>query len=136
MNKQEVFDSINYEAALAAPRCAGGHTEVMHSLFKDSAIIIAEYTEEDYQGEIAFAYQFPDGTVCIITDYYGSCSVCDAWDGASDEDVKYLIKSMVSSSRVFRNRAEAVEYCGVECQKPFEYSHHVAVNLLEQLKES
>ncbi len=107
MNKTEVLDAVNWKAALAAPRYAGGHEEVFRALFDGVAPVIAWASSDDYDGTVCAAYQFPDGSVAILGDGYGSCSGCDAWEDAGDEDARALIVSMVTSARLFPTLAEA-----------------------------
>lgn len=130
MNKTEVLDSINWQEAMAAPRCAGGHRDVMDVLFKGKAAILASYVEDGYDGELAYAYWFPDGTVCVITDYFGSCSGCDSWEDASADDARRLITSMVTSSRLFPSHQALSKYIadgGPE--EASEFSHRAAACL-------
>lgn len=133
MDKQQVLDAVNWEKAMAAPRYSGGYEDVMRSLFEGSAEVIAEWIESDYQGEEAFAYRFGDGTIVLITDYFGSCSGCDSWEDASDEDARSMIHSMVTSSRVFPGLRYAVEFLETVEQDAAQFSHRSAKNLLPAL---
>ena len=99
--KQELVDKIDWARVLKAPRYAGGHQEVMDSIFGAFGTVIAEWVEADYQGSLAYAYRFPDGTVAIITDYFGSCSGCDVWEDIGNAGAKRMIMSLVTSARVF-----------------------------------
>jgi hypothetical protein len=111
MKKEELEKYIDWDLVIKQPRYAGGHEDVMFNIFGKNASVIAHWIEDDYQGSEAFAYQFPDGSVVLITDYFGSCSGCDAWEDATDEDAKGMIRDMVSSSRVFSNIKDAIVFC-------------------------
>jgi len=101
-----MVEAINWETALAAPRSAGGHQQVMESIFGLNARIAESWHEGDYQGSIVYAYEFTTGGFCVITDSYGSCSGCDAWEDASDEAARNMITTMVSSARFFESFGE------------------------------
>jgi hypothetical protein len=111
MKKHQLLDLINWDAVLAAPRYAGGHSDVMAAIFEGNAKVLCHYTENDYQGTLAIAYQFPDGGVAIVTDYFGSCSGCDSWEDASDDSARLMVTSLVTSARLFDTVEEAREFC-------------------------
>lgn len=111
MEKSQLLELINWPAVLAAPRYAGGHSDVMRAIFEGQAAIVDHYTENDYQGTLAIAYQFGDGSVAIITDYFGSCSGCDAWEDATDEDATTMVRALVTNARVFRDADAARAFC-------------------------
>lgn len=112
MKRHELMKQIDWKKALAQPRYAGGHEEVMANVFcSDSSVVLASWHEGDYQGSIVFSYLFIDGSVAIIQDSYGSCSGCDAWEDADEEDAKKLIHDMVSSARIFPSIATARKFC-------------------------
>lgn len=111
MEKSQLQELINWDAVLAAPRYAGGHNDVMRAIFEGQAEILDHHTDNDYQGELAIAYQFPDGGAIIITDYFGSCSGCDSWEDADDADARAMVTSLVTSARVFPDADAAREFC-------------------------
>jgi hypothetical protein len=115
-------------------RYAGGHEDVMFNIFGRNASVIAHWIDDDYQGSEAFAYQFSDGSVVLITDYFGSCSGCDAWEDSSDEDARGMIRDMVSSSRLFSNINDAITFCEGNL-KGFEYPFESCSNLVNMLKD-
>jgi len=82
------------------PRYAGGHDEQMIFLFKDSELI-AHWNEEDYQGMVATCVKLSNGKYAIYNDYYGSCSGCDSWEGASDEEVKSMCIDLANGAYIF-----------------------------------
>jgi len=128
MQKSELLEKINWTVVLAAPRYAGGHDEVMQSIFEGSAEVLNHYNEGDYQGTVATAFVFPDGGVVIITDYYGSCSGCDSWEDASNEEARAMVTGLVTSARVFDNVEDARAFC--EGDKSAEdYPFYAAANL-------
>ena len=127
-------DLIDWPLVMAQPRYAGGHQAVMETIFGSNARVIAEHIDDDYQGTLAYAYEFGDGTVVILTDYFGSCSGCDAWEDASDSDARTLIQSMVHSARLFHNGVRgAYDYCTTVEDEAGEYPFHTASNLTVQL---
>lgn len=112
--RASLVENINWDAVMDQPREAGGHDEIMQSVFDGAAEVIAHYNSRGYGGEVATAWRFPCGTVAIITDYYGSCSGCDAYEGAGDEDVRRLVSGMVGSARIFDTPEEAAKFCESE----------------------
>lgn len=135
MNKQSLMDDIDWKSAMNAPRYSGGHEEVMRQLFK-SGKVIAEWVQDDHEGEEAFAYEFPDGYVAVITDYFGCCIGCDSWERAPDSAAKAMVSSMVSSARMFGSRHEAAHFCETVDERTEDYSHSAARHLVEQLENS
>lgn len=130
--KQNIKDQVDWQKVMSAPGYAGGHEEVMKSLFGDNAKVIAEYIEDDYQGTEAFAYEFPDGTVAILTDYFGSCSGCDSWEDSSDEDARKMIESLVHSTRIFPAKQQAAEWSATVEDRAEDYPFYAARNLVFQ----
>ena len=126
MNRQQIVDLIDWDLVIKAPRYSGGHSEVMEAIFGDNASVLAFYREDDYQGILAYAYQFNDGTVVIITDSFGSCSGCDAWECCSDQDAKIMIQSLVDSARIFENSNDAREFCETKTDDAEHYLFRVA----------
>lgn len=109
--RASLVESINWDAVMEQPRYAGGHDEIMLSVFDGAAEVIAHYNSGGYDGDVATAWKFPCGTVAIITDYYGSCSGCDAYEDASDEDLRRLVSNMVGSARIFDTPEDAAKFC-------------------------
>lgn len=110
MNLSDLPELINWQAVLAAPM-EPGRLEVMAAIFSGRAEVLSSYVEDDYSGVLAFAYGFPDGSVAIITDYFGSCDGCDQLLGASPQEVPHLIRAMVNNARVFPTLADASQFC-------------------------
>ena len=108
--KTSLLDRINWPAVMAAPRMAGGHEDVQDAIFEGQAIQHSFWTSGDYQGCTAVAWLFPGGRVVIMTDSYGSCSGCDSWEDASDDDAKALVTTTVTSARCFKSLKEAREW--------------------------
>lgn len=122
---------IDWKTVLEQPRCAGGHEEVMRNIFGKNAKVVAWWSEEEYQGTIAIAYQFPTGEVAIMTDYYGSCSGCDAWEDSSEKDARNMILSLCGSAQQFQNLAAAKAWCANidPNTRPWEFPWDAARNL-------
>ena len=130
MTKDDALHMVDWTMALSAPRYAGGHEEVMGAIFGSKTKVIAEWHEDDYQGSIAFAYEFDDGTVGIVTDSFGSCSGCDSWEAATDVEARNMITEIVTSMRLFKDKDSAREYCKNEAGKEEEYTFRAASNLV------
>jgi len=93
---------IDWDNIMKMDRYAGGHDDQMQGLFKDSEVI-AHWKSGDWQGMVATCVKLPTGEYVIYNDYYGSCSGCDAWDGACDDDVKKLCIDLANSAYVFKS---------------------------------
>ena len=100
---------IDWEHIMPMERYAGGHDDQMKGLYK-GAKVIGHYNENDYQGMVATCVKLPDGRFVIYNDYYGSCSGCDSWDGASDDEVRKLCIDLANGSFIFQNLKDVVEY--------------------------
>jgi len=135
MKKHQLPRLIDWDLVMLQGRYAGGHESVMRNIFGHNATVIAEYVRDDYQGDEAFAYLFHDGFVAIITDYFGSCSGCDSWEGATDADAKTMITSLVNSARLFDSVEEAALYCEFVQDKAEEWPMYTAFYLTSQLQK-
>jgi hypothetical protein len=93
---------INWDEIMEMDRWAGGHDEQMKGLFKN-AEVIGHWNEGDYQGMVATCVKLPNGKYAIYNDYYGSCSGCDAWEGASDENVKSMCVDLANGAYIFES---------------------------------
>ena len=97
---------------MKAPRGAGGHSEVMDVLFKGQ--VLAEFIEPDYQGKLGYVYLVYDfqnfAKIVIVSDYFGSCSGCDAWDTSTDEDVKAMCVQLANNAHTFDSVNAAIEF--------------------------
>jgi hypothetical protein len=136
----ELQELIDWENIMKMERCAGGHDEQMKGLFKDSEVI-GHWNENDYQGMVATCVKLNDNRFVIYNDYYGSCSGCDAWEDANDEDVKKLCINLSNSAYVFNNLEDVKEFLSNKDNKNKEGNYdwfdgysNCAENLLKQLK--
>jgi len=119
---------------MKAERCASGHSDVMEKIFYNNcAVVIASWIEDNYQGGEAYAYLFKDGYLVIIQDSFGSCSGCDSWEDASDQDAERLIRAMVNSSKIFKNIDEAINY--IEKPNESDYYGQYLININNDLKK-
>ena len=123
----KLFDKIDWENILRMPRYAGGHDEQMKGLIK-GAKVIAHWNEKDYQGQVATILKVRGIGYVFYTDYYGSCSGCDAWEDAEDEDVKKMCKDLVYTSKIFKSLKKVVEHLKLR-----EVSENVGEGLLKEL---
>ena len=105
-------DRLDWQRIMVQPRYAGGHEEVMKVLFKD-AEVIARYIEDDYQGAEGFVYRLKDtGEIVVVSDSFGSCSGCDSWEGATDEEARRLCIELANNAHVFASIEEAIRFLG------------------------
>jgi len=101
---------IDLQKILSMPRYAGGHDDQMKGLFKNITIL-AHWNEGDYQGQVATAVQLNDTReVVIYSDYYGSCSGCDAWEDASDKTVIRMCIQLAAGAKIFKTIADALDF--------------------------
>ena len=125
---------IDWPLVLQQERYAGGHWEVMRNIFGPNAEVIAEWTNDDYQGSIAVAYRLSDGRVAVMTDYYGSCSGCDAWENCTEDEARKMISDLVKHCYVWPS-TEAAK-AGIEAlneqECPWQYPMIDAKNLLQK----
>jgi len=91
-------------------RYSGGHDEQMKGLLKD-VTVMGHYNEGDYQGIVATCVMLNDTKEFVIyNDYYGSCSGCDAWEGATDEDVRKMCIDLANGAYIFKNIKDCIEF--------------------------
>lgn len=107
LNLEELID---WKLVMEAPRYAGGHEDVMNAMFGNKAKVISNWVEDDYQGTTAWAYEFEDGTVAIMTDWFGSCSGCDAWEDCTDDDARNMILGLCGSAKHFQTLEQAKDW--------------------------
>ena len=105
----EIQQMIDWENIMKMPRYAGGHDDQMRGLFKN-AHVVAHWNEEDYQGSVATCVQLSNGKYAIYNDYYGSCSGCDAWEDATDEEVKNMCVNLSNSTYVFHSLNDVIRF--------------------------
>lgn len=120
---------IAWDHVMTLPRYAGGHDEIMKGIFGDEKTTVSFWNEGDYQGAVAVAHKLEDGRIVVMTDYYGSCSGCDAYEAAGDDEVKRLVTGMVQSSRVFNSIEDASEWCSSPSDEPQDYPFSYCANL-------
>jgi hypothetical protein len=100
---EKLVDRIDWKKIMPMERYAGGHDEQMKGLLKD-VTVIAHWNEGDYQGQVATCVQLNDTKeIVIYQDGYGSCSGCDAWEDATNEDIKDLCMDLARNAYVFKN---------------------------------
>jgi hypothetical protein len=100
---------IDWDAVMPLPRYAGGHDEQMKLLFKNSTVL-AHWNEGDYQGVVSTVCRLQDGRITAINDYYGSCSGCDCWEDATDDDVRRLCIDLANGAKIFQSVEQCVEW--------------------------
>lgn len=133
----ELQKLIDWDSIMKMERWAGGHDEQMQGLFKD-ARVIGHWNEGDYQGQVATCVMLPDGRILIYNDYYGSCSGCDSWEGASDEDARSMCINLANGAYVFQNIEDVKEFL-VNPEKGSDWSSwdsRLSNGLLEEITKS
>ena len=123
----ELQNLIDWTNIYKMPRYAGGHDEQMKGLFI-GAKVIAQWKQDDYQGIVATCVKIPDGRYLLYNDYFGSCSGCDAWEDATDEEVKNLCITLANSAYIFASLKDIITFLSQgesefsyewrECAKP------------------
>ncbi|MEO0479025.1 MAG: hypothetical protein AAF196_06050 [Planctomycetota bacterium] len=128
MNKAALLEAMDYQPE---PSEWGYSVEELRRAFGGNASVIAEYREVDYSGVYAVAHKWPDGSVSILTDYFGSCCGCCAYQAASGSgDVRSLVEASVRNARVFTSEDEAKTFIRTGTDDAFEFSHRAAASLL------
>ncbi len=108
-------DRLNWSEIMVQPRYAGGHEEIMRVLFKDSKVLF-EFVEDDYEGTEAFVYEI-DGNIILVTDYFGSCSGCDAYEFCTDEELKNLVIQLANNAQIFRTKEGLKNFLSVDVKE-------------------
>ncbi|MBD3406183.1 MAG: hypothetical protein GF411_08720 [Candidatus Lokiarchaeota archaeon] len=111
-------DFINWEVMLDrewTPRNSGDHVAQLSNLFVDSQVL-ASNTEGSYQGSDALVFLFappnPDlqPKLVLITDHFGSCSFCDAWENSNDKTIRELLISIANNAKLFDSFDEIIKF--------------------------
>jgi len=129
-------DLLDWEQIMIQPRYAGGHEEVMKVLFR-GATVLASFVEDDYDGQLGFVYKVPwndTEKVALVTDYFGSCSGCDAWEDADDETARELCLALANNAKLFRTIADAIAYLRTIDPAEAYGLIRIAAPLLEQIQ--
>jgi hypothetical protein len=61
---------------------------------------------------VATVVQLGDGRIVAYNDYYGSCSGCDSWEGASDADVRAMCIGLANDAQIFETLADCIAWLG------------------------
>ena len=136
MKKQggdKLAERIDWDSIMPMSRYAGGHDDQMKCLLKD-VTIIAHYNEGDYTGSVATCVKLNDtNEVVIYQDSYGSCSGCDAWEDANDDDVIQMCRQLACGAYVFPTLEECKDYLRSSESVGFGYDN-VSEMLLEYIE--
>ena len=135
----KLADRIDWENIMLMDRYAGGHDDQMQGLLKD-VTIVAHYNEGDYQGYVATCVRLNDtGEIVIYNDSYGSCSGCDAWEDATDDDVRQMCRQLACGAYVFKNMEDCREFLSdpdsIENSSDWRWSS-AAKGLLEEIDKN
>lgn len=130
----KLIDRIDWENLMPMSRYAGGHDDQMQGLLKD-VTVIAHWNEGDYQGSVATCVKLNDTQeIVIYNDYYGSCSGCDAWEDATDDDVKTMCKQLAGGALIFQNLEECKKFLSSEKDATqYDWSKDICNGLLEEM---
>jgi len=126
---------IDWENIMKMPRYAGGHDDHMRGLFKD-AIVIAHWNENDYQGTVATCVMLPDNRFVIYNDFYGSCSGCDAWEGAEENTVRSMCITLSNDAYVFDSINDVIIFLHSSNKDRYSWSGKAASGLLEEIMKN
>lgn len=124
--------SINFEEIMPLERTAGGHEEQMKKLFKDT-FVISYQKDEGCSGIEATCVLMPDGAYGLYDDYFGTCSGCDSWIDATDEEVRHLCKTLANNAKFFKNLDDVVEYLDEINEPTVDWPIKMKAQILEYL---
>lgn len=106
-------DFLDWDRILKTRASAGGHTEIMDVLFING-IVLSSVSDNDYQGNIGYAYLVYGYThtakIAVISDSYGSCSGCDAWEDATGDTLRQLCINLANDAHLFDSIEEAIAW--------------------------
>lgn len=128
---------IDWDAIMKMSRHAGGHDDQMQGLFK-GAEVIGHWNEGDWQGMVATCVKLEDGRYVIYNDYYGSCSGCDSWEDANDDEVKTMCIGLSNGAYIFESIEDVIEFleCVDETNGAWSSWSAPAANLLSEIKKA
>lgn len=110
---------------------AGSQPEALRFYLDKKVEIIAEYQDDDYQGE-CITLLYVDDLYFLWKDYFGSCSGCDALEGCNGYE---YIKDTLTSIKEFNTLNEVKYYLKAESDKEdYSYRKDIRLKLLELLK--
>jgi hypothetical protein len=128
----KLIDRIDWKNIMPMSRYAGGHDMQMVGLL-ENVKVLGHWNEGDWQGSVATCVQLKDTEeVVIYNDYYGSCSGCDAWDGASDEDIERMCKQLAAGAYIFNNLDDCKAFLAdeVDLKTDFDWDYDIREGLL------
>lgn len=131
-------DRIDWENIMKMPRYAGGHDDQMRGLLKD-VTILGHWNEGDYQGYVATCVRLNDtGEVVIYNDSYGSCSGCDMWEDATDDDVRQMCTQLACGAYIFKNLGDCIYFLKhIDKETSFDWEYdNVGIRLLVEILNS
>lgn len=106
-------DFLDWDRIMKATRSAGGHQEILDVLFING-VVLGYVSTGDYQGNVGYAYLVYGYThtakIVVISDSYGSCSGCDAWETAGDESVRQMCTNLANDAHTFDTIEETIEW--------------------------
>lgn len=134
---------IDWNVIMELEREAGGHDEQMQQLFKGSEVI-AHYNSGNYSGIVATCVKITTGEYVIYNDYYGSCSGCDAWEGAADKEVKAMCIQLSNNAYIFKSINDVILFLSVKEEgedrfmdyRWFDDYYKAGYNLLKEIYKS
>lgn len=120
---------IDWDSIYKMEREVGGHDEQMKGLFK-GAEVIAHWNEGSYQGMVATCVKLPDGRFVAYNDYYGSCSGCDDWVDATDEEVHAMCINLANGAYIFKSLHDVMSFLSQDSYDSYSWDNDCAKQLL------
>lgn len=120
---------IDWDSIYKMEREVGGHDEQMKGLFK-GAEVIAHWNEGSYQGMVATCVKLPDGRFVAYNDYYGSCSGCDDWVDATDEEVHAMCINLANGAYIFKSLNDVMSFLSQDSYDSYSWDNDCAKQLL------
>lgn len=111
---------INWEHLDQLEPISGGHDDFMVYMFKDS-VLLAHVHEGTYSGDvITLVYHRESQQYILYSDYFGSCSGCDAFEANRDDRqaIHRLIIGICNDAMIFRTIDDVITFL----KDPEEYS--------------
>lgn len=101
---------------------SGIHTcTIMKNLFTVEQV--THVVEGSYQGEVGAVWEFPNGQYGVVTDYFGSCTVCDQGLAITDkDDLERLMKTFSHNTHLEDSIDDIIEYLKVDDGEHYRYT--------------
>lgn len=120
-------------------RNSGGHSEIMENLFLNSKVL-AYYIDDYYEGSEAYIYKLKtrydhnEGAFIIVTDYFGSCSGCDAYENCSNDELRNLCIQLANNAHSFKSLGQLIDFITESDKDGAYYDVSQSKEILEKIK--